>query len=162
MRRWGRGRALDGAALAAFLPYVEVLDLADDAASHYAEIRADLKKRGSPIGANDLFIAAHARGLGMTLVTNNTAEFGRVAGLRVENWTQPPRRVRERHALDWNMHQLACRPPSPLTDQPRRRRASSWSADRFPAMRASFFLRVQRFSWDSRFCAARREGCSSE
>jgi tRNA(fMet)-specific endonuclease VapC len=86
--------AQDAAALAAFLPYVEVLDFPDDAAPHYAEIRADLKKRGLPIGANDLFIAAHARSLGLTLVTNTTAEFGRVTGLRVENWTQPPRRVR--------------------------------------------------------------------
>ena len=84
-------RAQDVAALAALLPFVEVLDLPDDAASHYAEIRADLKKRGAPIGANDLFIAAHARSLGLTLVTNNTAEFGRVKGLRVESWTQPPR-----------------------------------------------------------------------
>jgi len=53
-----------------------------------------LKKRGSPIGANDLFNAAHARSLGLTLVTNDTAEFGRVKGLRVENWTQPQRRLR--------------------------------------------------------------------
>jgi len=87
-------QAQDAAALAAFLPYVEVLDFPDAAAPHYAEIRADLKKRGLPIGANDLFIAAHARSLGLTLVTNNTAEFARVKGLRVENWTKPPRRVR--------------------------------------------------------------------
>jgi len=87
-------RAQDAAALAAFLPYVEVLDFPDDAASHYAEIRADLKKRGLPVGANDLFIAAHARSQGLTLVTNNTAEFGRVKGLRVENWTVPGRRPR--------------------------------------------------------------------
>ena len=83
--------AQDAAALAAFLPYVEVLDFPDDAAPHYAEIRADPKRRGLPIGANDLFIAAHARSLGLTLVTNNTAEFSRVTGLRVENWTKPPR-----------------------------------------------------------------------
>jgi len=86
--------AQDAAALAAFFPYVEVLDFPDDAAPHYAEIRADLKKRGLPIGANALFIAAHARSLGLTLVSNNTAEFSRVTGLRVENWTQPPRRGR--------------------------------------------------------------------
>jgi tRNA(fMet)-specific endonuclease VapC len=87
-------RAQDAAALAAFLPYVEVLDFPDEAARHYAEIRADLQKPGSPIGANDLFIAAHARSLGLTLVTNNTAEFSRVTGLRLENWTQPSRRIR--------------------------------------------------------------------
>ena len=69
-------------ALRAFLPYVEVVEFRDDAATHYAQIRADLKKRGQMIGANDLLIAAHARGLGFALVTNNTAEFGRVKGLR--------------------------------------------------------------------------------
>jgi tRNA(fMet)-specific endonuclease VapC len=84
--------AQDAAALAAFVPYVEVLDLDEDAALHYAEIRADLKKRGAMIGANDLFIAAHARALGLTLVTNNTAEFERVRDLKLENWTLPHRR----------------------------------------------------------------------
>jgi len=79
----------DAAALAAFLPYVEVLDFPDDAAHHYADIRADLKTRGALIGANDLFIAAHARSLGLRLVTNNTAEFRRVKGLKLENWTLP-------------------------------------------------------------------------
>jgi tRNA(fMet)-specific endonuclease VapC len=87
-------RAKDAEALAAFLPYVEVLDFPDDAASHYAEIRADLKKRGALIGANDLFIAAHARHLGLVLVTNNTAEFGRVKRLAIENWALPGRRSR--------------------------------------------------------------------
>jgi tRNA(fMet)-specific endonuclease VapC len=87
-------RAQDEAALAAFLPYVEVLDLSDEAASHYAEIRVDLKKRGALIGANDLFIAAHARSRGLILVTNNTSESGRVKGLKVENWTIAPRRTR--------------------------------------------------------------------
>ncbi len=87
-------RNQDAAALAAFLPYVEALPFADEAAIHYAEIRADLKRRGTLIGANDLFIAAHARALGVTLVTNNTAEFERVGGLAIENWTTPPRRRR--------------------------------------------------------------------
>jgi tRNA(fMet)-specific endonuclease VapC len=87
-------RAQDAAALAAFLPYVEALDLTDDASTHYAEIRADLKKRGAIIGANDLFIAAHARARGLTLVTNNVAEFERVRGLSLENWTLPSRRRR--------------------------------------------------------------------
>ena len=85
-------RAQDAAALAAFLPYVEVLEFVDDAARHYAEIRADLKRRGALIGANDLFIAAHARALGLTLVTNNTAEFQRVTDLAIENWTIPRRK----------------------------------------------------------------------
>jgi len=85
-------RAHDTDALAALLPYVEAVDLSDDAAQHYAEIRADLKRRGALIGANDLFIAAHARALGLTLVTNNTAEFERVRNLAIENWTVPSRR----------------------------------------------------------------------
>jgi tRNA(fMet)-specific endonuclease VapC len=89
-------RAQDAAALAAFLPYVEVLDLPDAAGRHYAEIRADLKKRGALIGAHDLFIAAHARALGLTLVTNNSAEFERVKGLTIENWTQPQTKGRSR------------------------------------------------------------------
>lgn len=87
-------RTQDAGALAAFLPYVEVLDFPAAAALHYAEIRADLKKRGALIGANDLFIAAHARCLGLTLVTNNTAEFERAKGLRLENWTQTRGRSR--------------------------------------------------------------------
>ena len=86
--------AQDAAALAAFLPFVESVDFTDDAALHYAEIRADLKRRGALIGANDLFIAAHARALGLTLVTNNTAEFERVRDLAIENWTVPRRRKR--------------------------------------------------------------------
>ncbi len=80
-------RKQDEAALSAFLRYVEVLDFPDEASSHYAKIRADLKRLGTMIGANDLLIAAHARSLGMTLVTNNTREFGRVRNLAIENWT---------------------------------------------------------------------------
>jgi tRNA(fMet)-specific endonuclease VapC len=74
-------------ALNAFLRYVEVLDFPDGASLHYAKIRADLKTLGTMIGANDLFIAAHARSLGLMLVTNNTREFGRVRDLAIENWT---------------------------------------------------------------------------
>ena len=54
---------------------------------HYAKIRADLKARGAMIGANDLLIAAHARSLGLTLITNNTREFRRVRNLSLDNWT---------------------------------------------------------------------------
>ena len=80
-------RQQDELALTAFLGYVEVLDFPDTASSHYAKIRADLKRRGAMIGANDLFIAAHARSLGLTLVTNNSREFGRIPHLAMENWT---------------------------------------------------------------------------
>jgi tRNA(fMet)-specific endonuclease VapC len=64
----------------------------DNAAAHYAQIRADLKKRGQMIGANDLFIAAHAPSLGLRLVTNNISEFNRVKSLTLENWTTRPAR----------------------------------------------------------------------
>jgi tRNA(fMet)-specific endonuclease VapC len=80
-------RRQDEAALAAFLRYLEVLDFPDSASSHYAKIRAELKARGTMIGANDLLIAAHARSLGLTLVTNNTREFRRVRNLSIDNWT---------------------------------------------------------------------------
>jgi len=81
-------RRQDEAALNAFLSYIEVLDFPDKAATHYAQIRALLKKSGTMIGANDLLIAAHARSLGLTLVTHNTREFGRVARLAMEDWTE--------------------------------------------------------------------------
>jgi tRNA(fMet)-specific endonuclease VapC len=80
-------RQQDEAALNAFLNYVEVLDFPDNASLHYAQIRAQLKKSGKMIGANDLFIAAHARSLGLTLVTHNTQEFRRVHRLAIEDWT---------------------------------------------------------------------------
>jgi tRNA(fMet)-specific endonuclease VapC len=83
-------RQQDESALLAFLGYVEVLDFPDPAAAHYAMIRADLKRQGTMIGANDLLIAAHARCLGLTLVTNNTREFGRVRNLTIENWASGP------------------------------------------------------------------------
>jgi tRNA(fMet)-specific endonuclease VapC len=87
-------RAQDASALAALLPYVEAIPFDGDAALHYAEIRADLKRRGGMIGANDLFIAAHARANGLTLVTNNTVEFRRVRHLKLANWTLRGRRER--------------------------------------------------------------------
>jgi tRNA(fMet)-specific endonuclease VapC len=81
-------RRQDQAALDAYLRYVEVLDFPGEAAMEYGRIRADLKARGTMIGANDLLIAAHARCLSLTLVTNNTREFGRVQRLKIENWTE--------------------------------------------------------------------------
>ena len=56
------------------------------AAEHYGRIRATLQQQGLPIGNNDLWLAAHAMAEGWTLVTNNTREFERVPGLRLENW----------------------------------------------------------------------------
>ena len=65
------------------------LDIApfdQEAARHYGEIRQELSRRGALIGPLDLLIAAHARSRDATLVTNNEREFGRVPGLRIENW----------------------------------------------------------------------------
>ena len=63
-----------------------IMDWTRDAARQYATIRANLRKRGALIGSNDLLIAAHASSLGATVVTNNTKDFKRVGGLRLENW----------------------------------------------------------------------------
>ena len=75
--------------LASFRLDLDILAFGDEAGTHYGDIRRTLRQRGQPIGANDLLIAAHARSVGATLVTNNQGEFGRVPGLRVENWAQP-------------------------------------------------------------------------
>lgn len=70
----------------AVLSALDVLPI-DAAADHcYAGIRLTLERAGTPIGANDLLIAAHALALDLTLVTDNIGEFRRVPGLRVENW----------------------------------------------------------------------------
>ncbi len=65
---------------------IPVLPLDSNAGQHYGRMRAELERRGSPIGAYDLLIAAHALALNLTLVTNNTREFRRVPQLTVENW----------------------------------------------------------------------------
>ena len=70
----------------AILSALPILPLESPVDSHYAAIRASLEVGGNPIGPNDLLIAAHARALGLTLVTHNLAEFSRVPGLAVENW----------------------------------------------------------------------------
>ena len=68
--------------------HLAVLDWPQTAAKNYAEIRADLKKRGVQLGAADLMIAAHALAIDAIVVTNNVKDFGRVKGLEVENWTK--------------------------------------------------------------------------
>lgn len=55
---------------------------------HYAAHAVRLRARGTPIGGNDLWIAAHALAEGAVLVTNNEAEFGRIEGLAIENWVR--------------------------------------------------------------------------
>lgn len=68
---------------------LEVLPLDARAATHGGQVRAELARAGTPIGPYDQMIAGHARSQGLVLVTNNTREFHRVAGLRVEDWTLP-------------------------------------------------------------------------
>ena len=70
----------------AILATIRVLALDLRADGDYGRIRAELEAAGQPIGSNDLLIAAHACALGLTLVTNNTREFARIRGLKVENW----------------------------------------------------------------------------
>lgn len=65
---------------------IDVVSFDKNAAIIYGDVRSDLEKRGEVIGANDLLIAAHALSMGLTLVTNNVKEFGRVRGLNIENW----------------------------------------------------------------------------
>lgn len=72
------------------LDSMTVLPLDEPADAHYADIRAALERAGTPIGNHDLFIGAHARSRGMTLVTHNTREFKRVPGLRMEDWLVAP------------------------------------------------------------------------
>jgi tRNA(fMet)-specific endonuclease VapC len=82
-------RALVLQRLRRFVELVPVLPLPESAAEHYGAIRAVLEAKGQPIGGNDLWIAAHARAIGATVVTNDDREFSRVPGLKVENWTRP-------------------------------------------------------------------------
>jgi tRNA(fMet)-specific endonuclease VapC len=73
-----------------FLLGVEVLSYDSSAAEEYGKIRAYLRRRGTPIGEMDMLIAAQANAAGLILATNNTREFERVAGLRLEDWVQVP------------------------------------------------------------------------
>ena len=67
---------------------IPVVGTDEEVGNHYGSIRGQLEMAGTPIGPNDLWIAAHARALGIPVVTNNTGEFGRISGLTVEDWTQ--------------------------------------------------------------------------
>ena len=67
-----------------------VLPIEVDVSCHYGSIRLELERAGTPIGSNDLWIAAHARALGATLVTNNIRELSRVPELKLEDWTALP------------------------------------------------------------------------
>ena len=74
-------------ALDEFIIPLEVVPFDAEAAYLYGEIRATLERTGTPIGAMDLLIAAHALALGIPLVTNNTREFARIPELNIINWT---------------------------------------------------------------------------
>ena len=74
-------------AMSLFLSAITVLDFDGEAAEAYGQIRAELERKGTPIDPMDLLIAGHARSQGLILVTNNTREFARVTGLRIEDWT---------------------------------------------------------------------------
>ncbi|MCX5880301.1 MAG: type II toxin-antitoxin system VapC family toxin [Deltaproteobacteria bacterium] len=73
-------------ALKDFLEFVTLLDWPGEASRLYGQIRAQLQKLGTPIGAMDLLIASHALFIDTVLVTNNTREFERVSDLKIENW----------------------------------------------------------------------------
>ena len=73
-----------------FCSRLEVLPYTAKAAQHYGSIRSALEKAGTPIGINDLHIAAHARSEGLVVVTNNVGEFARVPALQWENWIASP------------------------------------------------------------------------
>lgn len=75
-------------ALTEFLASIKIIPFCDNSAQEYGFIRACLEQRGTPIGPLDTLIAAHARALRYTLITNNTKEFARVPGLLIENWVQ--------------------------------------------------------------------------
>ncbi len=81
-----RDVAINRFKLAAFLRLVEVLSFDKDAAAEYGVICTALRRKGTPIGQMDMLIAAHAKSKGLILVTNNTREFARVEGLKLENW----------------------------------------------------------------------------
>jgi tRNA(fMet)-specific endonuclease VapC len=81
-----RGSRALTARIEQLLSLVPVLPIDSDVTHHYATVRTSLEQRGTPIGQNDLWIAAHALARNLILVTDNVSEFGRVDGLQIENW----------------------------------------------------------------------------
>ena len=75
-------------ALFMLLANIEIKNFDTYAADCYGKIRADLEKKGTPIGTLDMMIAGHAQSLDLTIVTNNVKEFARVDNLKIENWTE--------------------------------------------------------------------------
>lgn len=81
--------ALNRTKVEQFAARLEVLPFDHEAAAHAADIRADLERKGTPIGGYDVLIAGHARSRGLVVVTGNLGEFSRVEGLRCEDWLLP-------------------------------------------------------------------------
>lgn len=81
-------RRTNHARIDALLDEIACLDFDLQAAATYGRVRAQLESAGTPIGPNDMLIAAHALSRGLAVVTDNVTEFGRVRGLKVENWRQ--------------------------------------------------------------------------
>ena len=81
-RRTNHGR------IDALLDEIECLDFDLRAAASYGRVREHLEAAGTPIGPNDMLIAAHALSRGLSVVTDNVTEFRRVRGLRVDNWRE--------------------------------------------------------------------------
>jgi len=71
------------------LKVIDLPPLTSDADRHYALLRTELETTGTPIGANDMFIAAHALATDCILVTDNVSEFQRVRDLKIQNWLRP-------------------------------------------------------------------------
>jgi tRNA(fMet)-specific endonuclease VapC len=74
--------------LEAILSAIEILPLEEPSDHRYAELRTSLESRGTPIGPNNMLIAAHALALDCIVITANVGEFSRAPGLRVENWLE--------------------------------------------------------------------------
>jgi tRNA(fMet)-specific endonuclease VapC len=90
--RYGAEKSLRGAeamaTLGRLVELIPVLEPAVGVGEAYGTLRAHLERLGAPIGNNDLWIAAHALTLGVTLISNNTREFERVPKLKLQNWAE--------------------------------------------------------------------------
>ncbi|MFH1856709.1 MAG: type II toxin-antitoxin system VapC family toxin [Candidatus Omnitrophota bacterium] len=75
-------------ALLEFLSPIEIYNYDDSAAKEYGVIRAELERKGNIVGSLDMLIAAHAKSLGLILVTNNEKEFKKIPELKIENWVK--------------------------------------------------------------------------
>jgi len=82
-----RRRAFNLPRVKQFLSYYEIMPFDEEAADCYRIIRTDLERKGTPVGGNDMIIAATVLSRGGILVTNNTKEFSRIGGLALEDWT---------------------------------------------------------------------------